>query len=195
MKLKFVFSLGMALFASALPLASADETISGAELVESGLSEGYLPPFHVTKVAGATQDGVDEGEKLCYRCRNGSKPQVVVFTRSKDEQVTELLKRLDAAMETHEEDQLRVFVNVLAQDRTAAVNTAKQLVSDSAIQNIPVVVPADVSNGPQAYQLNPEAEVTVTFSVDGNVTASQGFGSGGDIRLDMVMGHVAKIIQ
>ena len=37
--------------------------------------------FYVTKVAGATNDGVAPGEQLCYRCRYGSSPIIMVFAR------------------------------------------------------------------------------------------------------------------
>ena len=48
----------------------------------------------MTKGAGAEQDGVKEGKNLCYRCRNGARPQVMVFTRSTDPAVVDLVKDL-----------------------------------------------------------------------------------------------------
>src|SRR5690606_15066760 len=89
--------------------------------IKSGLQPGVnVPPFYVTKCAGAEEDGVAEGKNLCYRCRNGSKPQVMVFTRSNDPKVAELVSKLDAAIAKNAGSKLTVFVNVLNEDKDDA---------------------------------------------------------------------------
>jgi len=83
MKNLMVVAMAMLLFAS-VSFVSADE-------IKSGLQEGAaIGAFDVTKVAGAEDDGVAVDDNLCYRCKNGARPQVMVFTRSSDEQVVKL---------------------------------------------------------------------------------------------------------
>ncbi|MEC8343962.1 MAG: hypothetical protein VXZ63_02360, partial [Planctomycetota bacterium] len=70
-----------------------------AEEVKSGLQVGKsIGTFYVTKTAGAKEDVVQVGANLCYRCKNGSRPQVMVFTRSAGEKVAELVQNLDAQL-------------------------------------------------------------------------------------------------
>ncbi len=79
---------------------------------EAGRSIGA---FYVTKVAGATEDGVAVGDELCYRCKYGSRPMVMVFTRKDSGKVAEFVGQLDKAVGKHKEDQLRGLVTVMVQ--------------------------------------------------------------------------------
>lgn len=82
-------------------------TAAIAEEVKSGLGEGeMIGAFTVTKCAGAEDDQVAVGETLCYRCKNGSRPQVIVFTRSTDEKLVKLVQQLDEQLQKHEDAQL-----------------------------------------------------------------------------------------
>ncbi|MBC8352662.1 MAG: hypothetical protein H8E66_11770 [Planctomycetes bacterium] len=92
MKKLTVVAILMALFAS-VSLVSAED-------VKSGLQAGALVgPFYVTKLAGAEEDGIKTGANLCYRCKNGGRPQVMVFTSSSDAQVVKLVQKLDEALD------------------------------------------------------------------------------------------------
>ena len=87
--MKNLFVLGLAL--------TVTSAVSFAGEIKSGPQAGdSLGAFYVTKCAGAENDGVAEGKNLCYRCRNSRKPQVVVFTRSTDAKVVDLIKQIDA---------------------------------------------------------------------------------------------------
>ena len=124
----------MALFAS-VSLVSAEEIKSG---IQSGASAGA---FDVTKLAGAEDDGVEVGAKLCYRCKNGRRPQVMVFTRSSDEKIVQLVQKLDAALTANSDKQLRAFVNVIGEDRSSATKEAKKLATATKAKGVPFVVP------------------------------------------------------
>ena len=63
--------LGMAATASA-------EVTSGPQVGEP------VGAFTVTKVTGNPDDGVEDGKTLCYRCKMGQRPVVMVFARSAD---------------------------------------------------------------------------------------------------------------
>ncbi len=80
-------------------------TQAPAEDIKSGLQPGkFVGAFYVTKCAGAADDGVAVGKELCYRCKNGGRPQVMVFTRStKDKNVVKLIQELDKAIADNSE--------------------------------------------------------------------------------------------
>lgn len=148
-----------------------------AEEVKSGLETGAgIGPFYVTKIGGAEGDGVEVGKDLCYRCKYGPRPQVMVFTRTTGGEVVNLAKELNSAVARNEAAQLSAFVNVLNADKAAAEKSAKELAAGSA--KVPVVVPTENENGPANYGLNPDAEVTVIVAKGGKVVAGHGYAKG-----------------
>ena len=79
-------------FAVVAVLAVSGLSVS-AEDLKSGLKEGdAIGAFDVTKCAGAAEDKVEVGANLCYRCKNGRRPQVMVFTGGSDAKVVALVK-------------------------------------------------------------------------------------------------------
>ena len=133
-----------------------------AEELKSGLAAGkFVGPFYVTKLAGAEEDGVKVGKNLCYRCKNGGRPQVMVFTRSADEKVAKLVKELDSAIGKNSDKELCAFVNVLGEDKASASADAKKLAKTTEAKNVPFVLPNEFENGPENYGLNAKADVTI----------------------------------
>ncbi len=196
MKKFFAFSLGLAVALT----TTLNQSATAAEAVEGHVASGpaageYLGPFTVTKVAGAEDDSVEEGKKLCYRCKYGSSPQVVVFTRSSAPEVAALVNKIDAAVAENESEKLKCFVNVLGSDPEAAAATAKKFAMTTKATHIPFVVPNEFENGPEDYGINPNAEVTVTLALDGEILASHGFTKASDVCIDTVMGDLAKLIK
>lgn len=170
------------------------------EAASDGLKSGpqcgdSLGAFYVTKVAGAEDDGVAEGKNLCYRCRNGARPQVIVFTRSTDAKVMKLVKRLDKAVADNESGQLRVFVNVLGEDKEDLSDTCKKLAADTQAKNVPFVVPNEFENGPDNYGINAKADVTVLLASDLGVKATHAFASTKDLKIAAVMKDLNKILE
>jgi hypothetical protein len=149
----------------------------------------------VVKCAGADDDGVSVGKELCYRCKYGSKPMVMVFSRKSDE-IAGLVKKLDKAVETNSEKQLKAFVNILGDDRSDAESTAKTFAKDNSVENVPIVVPVESKNGPDDYGINDEAVVTVIVARNGKVVASHGYTSVPDSDdIKQIMQDVDKAIQ
>jgi hypothetical protein len=161
---------------AAVALSFTAAFASAGEGLKSGLAAGEgIGAFNVVKVAGAPDDNVAVGKELCYRCKYGARPQVMVFTRKAGAEVVSLSKELNAAVEKNSDKQLSAFVNVLG-DKAAAEKTAKELGADSA--KVPVVVPVENENGPANYGLNPDAEVTVLIAKGGKVISSTGYAAG-----------------
>lgn len=167
-----------------------------AEEVKSGLKEGALiDAFYVTKLAGADKDGVKVGKNLCYRCKNGGRPQVMVFTRSSDEKVVKLVQQLDKAIKAHSDKDLRAFVNYLGEDKSDAASSAKKLAAASKAKNVPFVLPNEFENGPDNYGINPKADVTIIMAEGGKVKANHAFAAAKDVEVDSVVKSLKKILN
>ena len=163
------------LFACLAVVALSCVSVSAEEL-KSGLAAGEgIGAFQVVKVAGAEGDGLAEkGDQLCYRCKYGPRPQVMVFTRKTDGEVANLTKELNSAVAANSEKKLAAFVNVLNADKGAAEKGAADLAAHADVKNVPVVVPVESENGPANYGLNPDAEVTVIIANKSKVAKPAG---------------------
>lgn len=186
----FVLSLGLGVAFLVGGNAMADDA------VKSGPQDGdRLGAFYVTKVAGAENDGVDEGQNLCYRCKNGARPQVIVFTRSTDPKVAKLVQKLDKAIAENEDSQLRVFVNLLGEDKEDLTDQAKKFAAKSSAKNVPIVVPNEFENGPDNYGINAKAAVTITLASDMGVKASHAVTNASELNVDSVLSDLQKILN
>lgn len=166
------------------------------EKVQSGLQPGKsIGAFYVTKVAGAEDDGVKTGANLCYRCRNGNRPQVMVFTRSTDPKVVKLIESLDKVIASNSDQDVRAFVNILGESKDEASENAAKVAKSSKSKNVPIVVPNEVENGPDNYGLNAKAEVTVIIANKSKVAANVAVASAKDLDVDAVVASVKKSLK
>ncbi len=166
-----------------------------AEELKSGLGEGeMIGAFTVTKCAGAEDDSVAVGDTLCYRCKNGSRPQVMVFTRGSSEKLVKLVQELDEQLAKNEDVQLRAFVNVMDESRDVASDKAKKMASVAKTKGIPFVVPTEFENGPENYGINPKSELTIIFANEAKVVANYSVASLSDLKVEDAMSHLKKIL-
>lgn len=204
MKYAFVLSLVAAL--SLCLLAQADESKSQdkqkaskaekAKPIQSGLRVGeFIAPFHVTKCAGAEEDGIDAGEETCYVCRNGGRPQVVVFSRSTAKPVAELVRALDKELEKNEDFQLRAIVSLLGEDPDELAEAAGKFAKDSKAKHVPFVVPFEFENGPEDYALNVKADVTILLAVGGKVVVNHAVADAKDLDTEAIVKSLEKILD
>ncbi len=185
--MKNLIVTGLALVVSA--------SVALAEDVKSGPQTGdRLGAFYVTKCAGAETDGVKEGKELCYRCRNSRKPQVVIFTRSTDPKVVDLIKKIDKAIASHKAEKLTSFVNVLGDDQDELQATARKLAKTSGAKAIPFVVPNEFENGPANYGINPKAAVTVILANQVDVKANVSVKDVKELKAEEVIANIKKIL-
>lgn len=168
-----------------------------AEEIKSGLEPGKpVGAFYVTKCAGAAEDGVEVGKNLCYRCKNGGRPQVMVFTRdAKDKNVVKLIQALDKAIAENTEKDLRAFVNVLGEDKEQLSTTAKEIAKETKATNVPFVVPNEFENGPDNYGLNSKAEITIILANGGQVKANHAVTDAKDLKIEAVLADVKKLVN
>lgn len=184
------------LLAGAALLASLSFAVA-AEL-KSGKQPGdEIGAFFVVKCAGSEADGVKLGENLCYRCKYGGQPMVMVFSRASDEKISGLVKKLDSAVTKNSDERLAAFVNLLGENRDALEAHAKELGKTAKSPRVPIVVPDEYENGPADYGINPKADVTVILAVKGKVVANRAYGPGqfNDKAVDQILSDVPKILQ
>ena len=188
--MKVLTSLSVAVLLAGASLVVAAELKSG---VQPGDAIGA---FDVVKCAGAVDDGVSTGDKLCYRCKYGGRPMVMVFTRTTDGKVADLVKKLDAAVAKNADEKLAAFVNLLGEDQEALESQAKKFGSKVKAAAVPIVVPVEFENGPDNYGINPKAEVTVILAVSGSVVANHAVsGDLTDKTIDAVLADVPKLFK
>jgi hypothetical protein len=170
-------------------------TATAGENSECLKSGDAIGAFYVTKVAGAEEDGVENGEQLCYRCRYGSRPMVMVFARDAGGKLGNLVKEIDAAVAQHEDAQLKGFVTFMGQDASALKDTAAKFAKKSRAKNVPMVVAKDNVTGPPNYKLDQNAAVTVIVASDSQVVASKSFKKADQVDVASVMNEVKKAVN
>jgi hypothetical protein len=185
-------SVGLALVVGSALAAHA------AELLKSGPQVGdTLGAFTVVKAAGAPHDGVAVGEELCYRCRMGNRPMVLIFAHKSDAALTDLVKQVDAVVAKNENRKMGSFVSLLGDKPDDLKAAATKLVSDSGADHVAVVVPQEQPNGPASYNLSSDAEVTVIIYRQGTVVANHALAAGSlnDEAIKSIVADTSKILE
>lgn len=132
-----------------------DPVLAAAGALESGCKPGTKVPRFPVKAA----TGPDQGKTVCYVCKSGARPSVIVFTRKLTPDLLAAVKLLDGEVRGSKE---RSALLVLLDDNTRA--NAKRL-ADLAVKEmlqIPLAVNARGKTDPP-YDLNPEVLHTFVF--------------------------------
>lgn len=159
------------------------------------LAEGdSIDPFYVTKVAGAEDDSVEAGEELCYRCKYGNDPMVMVFTRKTDDKVAKFVRELNGAVKANEGEKLRSFVTLLGDDAKKLEKSGKMFAKEAKAEHVPIVVAKETKTGPKNYKIDKEADVTVVLANDSQVVSSHTFQTD-SIDIAAVMKQVKKMLN
>ena len=149
-----------------------------ADLVSGPQPGDGVGAFTVTKAAGNPSDGVEDGSRLCYRCRMGSRPVVMIFARTADQPLAKLVNELEDEIKEHADAKLCSFVNMIGGDSDSLKNAATKFVKDNDIQNVAFVVPEDSQNGPDNLKISPEADLTVVCYKSSKVVSSHALKKG-----------------
>ncbi|QDT08050.1 hypothetical protein K227x_64800 [Rubripirellula lacrimiformis] len=187
------------LWVSAVWFITGSLTTPVAHAIESvpptGLKTGDpIGAFRVLKVGGALDDGVEPGADLCYRCRYGSSPMVLVFARKTGPKAVELVRKLDAAIESNESSRLRGLVTFLGDNATETRSAADQFLDQSQAKLVPIVVAEDLQHGPIGYRIDDQDDVTIVVAQDSQVVTTFQFAAA-EIDPSMVLRAVAKMLR
>lgn len=181
-------------FASAAAIAvvaGACHWVHAAEL-QSGLKPGSAPPAFDVKDA----TGPAAGTTLCYRCRYGGSPVVSIFTRKIDDNVTNLIKKVDEQVAKSGDKKMKAFVVLLTDDPDAAEPMLKKVAEKNKIKNVPLTI-FDGPKGPTDYELSDDADLTVLMWVKSDVKVNHAFAPGKfDAKsIDAVVKDTQKILN
>ena len=167
------------------------EVTSGPQVGDS------VGAFMVTKVTGNPDDNITDGQHLCYRCKTGAKPVVMVFARSADEKLAKLLKKIEEEVEEHQAEKLTSFVNMIGTNAESLKKATTDFVAKHGIKRIAFVVPDDLQHGPPEFKIAPDADVTVVCYKGGQVKANHAFAKGGlsDEKIDAIVDASCKLVD
>jgi hypothetical protein len=191
-------SAAMVLAAGATLAMAQLATLGAAELLKSGPQVGdSVGAFQVVKAAGAEGDGVAVGDQLCYRCKMGNRPMVMIFAHKADESLAKLAKKVDAVVAENSSKKMGSFVNLLGDKSEELKAEGAKFVQDNGIKHIAIVVPKDQPNGPADYSLSDKAEVTVLIYRQGTVVANFAIPAGGltDETIKEIVDGTNKILN
>lgn len=172
-------------------------TAAFAEVTSGPQVGDKVGAFHVTKVGGNVEDGVEDGKHLCYRCRTGNKPVVMLFARSADEKLAKLVKKIEEELEEHKDDKMVGFVNMIGGDADSLKKAAADFVSKHGIKRVAFVVPDDTKDGPENMGIAADADLTVVCYREGTVKANHAFPKGGltDDKIKAVVEASCKLVE
>jgi hypothetical protein len=121
----------------------------------------------------------------------------MVFARKADANLAALAKELDKEVAKNSDQKLSSFINLIGGDSAELKTEAKEFAAKNELENVALVVPDDVANGPEEFKINPEAEVTVTIYRDGKVAASHAVPAGklDQKEIDSIIKDTGKILK
>ncbi len=170
--------------------------VSADEPATDSLKAGdSLGAFHVTKLCGADDDGIEKGQQLCYRCKYQSRPMVLIFARETGGKLTELVKEIDSAVAANEDAELKGLVTLLGEDTSALKATAEKVAQKTGAKKIPFVLSVDNVSGPSNYKLDDASAVTVVVAANSKVVSTHQFKKAGKVDVAAVLKDVEKAIN
>ncbi len=173
--------------ASALAFALAG---TAADPVASGVPVGKRPGPYSFLVA----TGPQRGQPTCYICEQADKPTAVVFARTLSDPLGKLLGTLDAEAAARKDKGFKVWMTQLA--APADLDALGKWAQKQGLKDCPVGAFED-ADGPPAYTLHRDADVTVLLFVKQKVVANFSFRAGelDDKRIEAVRLAVPALFE
>ncbi len=154
--------------------------VSGREIGD------YVPTFYTRAVTGPLMN-----RSVCYVCRNGGRPVVMVFLRKFGAGVKPLLKQVDSLVDHHRAEGLRSFGVFVTEDPSEAISEVQTFSFDNKIA-LPLTVASDAIAEPHCQNLHAQADVTVVLYNKRRVVNRFAFREG-EIQSDEIE-HIARSI-
>lgn len=140
------------IFLLVLTLVSA----SGAADSSTNDSVGSeVPSFYVRAVTGPLA-----GKSVCYVCRNGERPVVLVLLRDLGPDVADLLKDLDRTVNQHRADGLRCFGVLLTDSPQKDIGRLQTLAFDNKI-DLPLTLAGDAATQGSPLAFDNDSKVSI----------------------------------
>ena len=135
-----------------------DSAKSVAEDFRSGRTIGQLvPSFFVRAVTGPLRN-----KSVCYVCRNGNRPVIMLLTRRLTPELAELLKATDKLVDKNRAAGLRAF-GVLIDDEPSKSVPKLQTMAFNKKLSVPLTAGTEVVCAPSCQNIHEKAELTVVL--------------------------------
>ena len=159
-----VFAVHCALLAGlTLGVVYADEVPA----LKSGPQVGNrVSTFYVRAVTGSLK-----GKSVCYVCRNGDRPVVMLFVRRVTPELKGLLKGIDAEVDRGRAEGLRSFAVFLPTESNDLYPQIQTLAFDEKIE-MPLTIAAAPTDGSAGGSIHADAAVTIVLYREQTVTAN-----------------------
>jgi hypothetical protein len=151
--MKYCFLLAL------LPMAMGADLISGPQL-------GQRPGPYSFLVA----TGPNAGQPTCFICETDAKPAAIVFSRKLTPNLVKLLTEFDNWVSGQPNEEVYSWMTVLG-EKTISQEALSKWSKEAGLRKVPVGV-FDDPDGPPAYKLSKDAEVTVLLFVKRKVVAN-----------------------
>lgn len=180
MKKSVVLALVLAVVGAAF---AAEALVSGPQV-----GQKVPGPFHPLNVTGT-----NAGEKFCLFCSNGQNPVAMIFAREPSQQLTELIKKIDACTSKNEDCKMGSFV-VFLSDKEGLDKELKGMAKEAGITK--TVLSIDNPAGPKNYKVDKDADVTVVLYTERMVKANHAYKKGEltSKEIDMIVSELPKIL-
>jgi hypothetical protein len=137
----------------------------------SGVPVGKRPGPYSFLVA----TGPDRGKQTCYICEQLDKPTAVVFVRSLSDNAGKLMAAFDAEAAKQTDAGFKAWMTHVT--KTADLDGLAKWAQTQGLKSCPVGEFED-ADGPPAYKLAADADVTIMLFVNQKVTANFAFRAG-----------------
>jgi len=141
--------------------------------LKSGPPVGSLvPSFYVRAVTGPLMN-----RSVCYVCRNGARPVVMVILRKLDPGYKEILSEIDSVVDKNRAVGLRSFGIYLSPEPTKDISHVQTFSFEGMIQ-MPLTIGADFSPGQSKHSIHPDAGMTIVLYRNRKVVENYSFAPG-----------------
>jgi hypothetical protein len=131
---------------------------SGGDSQDIAFERGdAVPNFYVRAVTGPLQ-----GKSVCYVCRNGDRPVVMILARKIIPRLGELLRDVDQQIDAHRADGLRGFGVFIGPDSRQLLPQVQTLAFENKL-SLPLTLAAAPAEGPALRGLSDRAAVAVVL--------------------------------
>jgi hypothetical protein len=144
-----------------------------ADPCKSGLETGQRPgPYSFVLATGK-----ERGKSFCEICETADRPAVIVFARTPNDSLGNLVSGIDKAVSDHKAAELRAWVTFLSEPSKDLEDKIVKWGRTHGVRNIDLGVFED-ADGPPGYKLAGDADVTVILYAKRKVVANFAFRAG-----------------
>lgn len=167
---QFIAALGLGVF-SFRELSAADPVSESKPLTSGPAAGKEVPSFFVRAITGPQMN-----RSVCFVCRNGDRPVVMILLRRLETGTSAVLKSVDELIDRRRADGLRAF-GVMLSDEPSKVSPHLQTISFDEKLSLPLGVGPEALADRDSLSVDPAASVTLVAYRDKKVVWTSAFRS------------------